>query len=207
MDPFDVAGWLDQPLLCASVAAVSKSGSPLLGVLWYKYEDGRLWFTTQRKHALARAIPLEGAEAAVAVELFDPPEHIEMVRISGTGREERWDEPLVTRMYSRYLTADLDTWPAGTWRERLADGLDGKYMLWTITADRGFALRYPNFGEAVELRWRSRRRGRSKLPRVRSAQRPDSSTALRRRPRAAVTLLLEVVAGDLVLLDLSADNS
>ena len=155
MRPFDVVSWLDQPLLCASVAAVGKSGSPLLGVLWYKYDDGRFWFTTQRTHPLACAIPLVGAEAAVAVELFDPPQHIEMVRISGVGREERWDEQLVVRMYSRYLGADLDAWPAGTWRERLPNGIDGKYMLWTISADRGFAVGYPNFGDAVELRWKS----------------------------------------------------
>lgn len=75
--PFDVAVWLDQPLLCASVATVGKHGSPLLGVLWYKYENGRFWFTTQRIHPLTRAIPLRESEAAIAVELFDPPEHIE----------------------------------------------------------------------------------------------------------------------------------
>jgi hypothetical protein len=158
MDPFDVVVWLDQPFLCASVAAVSpRGGSPMLGVLWYKYEDGRFWFTTQRKHPLAHAIPVRGAEAAVAVEVFDPPEHIEMVRVTGIGREEAWDEALVIRMYSRYLGSQLDSWPDGTWRERLADGLDGKYMLWTITADRGFAVGYPNFGDAVELRWKSPR--------------------------------------------------
>jgi hypothetical protein len=155
MRPFDIALWLDQPLLCASVAAVSKAGTPMLGVLWYKYEKGRFWFTTQRDHSLARAVPLSGAEAAVAVEVFDPPHRIEMVRVSGIGAEETWDAELVTRMYTRYLGADLDAWPEGTWRARLSNGLDGKYVLWTIGADRGFAVSYPNFGDAVEMRWKT----------------------------------------------------
>jgi hypothetical protein len=58
-------------------------------------------------------------------------------------------------MYSRYLGSDLESWPAGTWRERLPDGLDGAYVLWTIAADQGVAVGYPNFGAAAELRWKS----------------------------------------------------
>jgi hypothetical protein len=126
----------------------------MLGVLWYQYEDGRFWFTTQRDHALAR-IPVVRAEAAVAVELFDPPKHIEMVRASGAAAEEAWNADLVTRMYSRYLGSDVNRWPAGTWRERLASGLDGKYMLWTVAASRGFAVGYPDFGDAIEAGWRT----------------------------------------------------
>jgi hypothetical protein len=144
--PFDIAAFLDEPLRPAQVASVSPSGTPVLGSFWFLFEQGRFWFSSRPDTPIPVAVS-HGAEVAVIVDDFSPPESIRQVRVRGLGHFEPHDPGLVERMYRRYLGAELDDWPQ-FFRERLTDP---DWGLWTVTPTSGLAV---STFEAREVRWR-----------------------------------------------------
>jgi hypothetical protein len=76
--------FLNEPMRPAQVSAVSQSGLPLLGSLWFLFEDGRFWFNSLSGTLLLRAAS-GGTAVAVLVDDFDPPTRIMPVRVRGEG--------------------------------------------------------------------------------------------------------------------------
>lgn len=144
---FDVAAYLAEPDRPAQVAAVSPAGLPLLGSLWFVYQDSRFWFSTRAGAPLLRAITF-GSEVAVLVDEFSPPSRIRQVRIRGRGVIEPDDAARVESIYQRYLGGNLDAWP-DVFKDRVTDA---QFALWSVTPTTGFVVDYANF-EADEVRW------------------------------------------------------
>jgi len=144
---FDVDAFLDETGRCAQVASVSPTLAPLLGSLWYLFEDGRFWFSSEESSALVRAAK-RGVELAVIVDDFNPPS-IRQVRVRGHGRVESHDPDVVHRIYERYLGLVIDDWPPFfVARTGLVDG----WTLWSISPESGMAVTSPSFAEEV-YRW------------------------------------------------------
>lgn len=141
----NVAGFLAEPGRPAQVAAVSPSGLPLLGSLWFCYADGRFWFSSHPSSPLVRAAAA-GRPIAVIVDRFDPPSDIRQVRVRGPGTVEPPDPARVTAIYSRYL-GDGE-WPE-FFRTRVSDP---DWILWTVRPASGVVTDNPGF-RAVEQRW------------------------------------------------------
>ena len=146
--PFDIPGFLAEPLRLAQVASVAVSGAPLLGSLWFSYAGGRFWFSSARDGPFPSVVRRRGAEVAVLVDQFCPPELIRQVRVRGPARLERHDPRVVERIYARYLGQDLSTWPS-FFRDRCADS---SWVLWTATPAAGMAVATPHF-RGPEVRW------------------------------------------------------
>jgi hypothetical protein len=145
--PFDIAAFLDEPRRPAQVASVSPSGAPVLGSFWFLFTQGRFWFSSRPDTPLPVAVA-HGAEVAVIVDDFSPPQSIRQVRVRGHGRFEPHDAGQVERIYRRYLGAEMDFWPT-FFRARLNDP---DFSLWTVTPTSGLAVTSPDF-EPLELRW------------------------------------------------------
>jgi hypothetical protein len=146
--PFDIESFLAEPLRPAQVASVSPTGTPILGSFWFLFAEARFWFSSQPQTPLVRAVT-NGAEAAVIVDEFSPPEKIQQVRVRGHGRLEPHDPERVEQMYRRYLGDHLTEWPA-IFRRRPKDPA---WSLWTVTPRSGVVVAYPHFTEH-KLRWR-----------------------------------------------------
>jgi hypothetical protein len=144
---FDVRGFLDEPMRPAQVATVNRSGIPLLGSLWFVYQDGRFWFNSQQGSPLLIAAAA-GRAVAVIVDAFNPPERILQIRVRGRGAVEPHDPARVARIYRRYLGSALSEWPL-SFPERLTDPT---WVLWSVSPDSGLAVDYSGFG-GDELRW------------------------------------------------------
>src|ERR671934_2147814 len=108
--PFDVNAFLAEPLRPAQVASVTRSGTPILGSLWFLFAEGRFWFSSRPRTPLAMAA-MSGTEVAIIVDDFSPPENIRQVRVRGYGRVEPHDPARVEEMYRRYLGDELGAWP------------------------------------------------------------------------------------------------
>lgn len=108
--PFDIEAFLAEPLRPAQVASVNQSATPILGSLWFLFAEGRFWFSSRPQTPLAMAVT-SGAEVAIIVDDFSPPENIRQVRVRGHGRLEQHDPKRVEEMYRRYLGDDLAEWP------------------------------------------------------------------------------------------------
>jgi hypothetical protein len=145
---FDVDGFLEEPGRMAQVASVSPSAAPLLGSLWYSFQEGRFWFNSARSSALSKAAE-RGAPVAVIIDDFHPPDSIRQVRVRGPGRLEEHDADKVRHIYERYLGTDLDQWPP-FFRTRVGQ-TDG-WALWSVAPDSGMAVTSPGFYEEV-YRW------------------------------------------------------
>jgi hypothetical protein len=145
--PFDIAAFLAEPLRPARVASVNRSGRPILGSFWFLFAEGRFWFSSQPHTPIVVALT-SGAEAAVIVDDFSPPENIRQVRVRGRGGVERHDPKRVEQIYQRYLGIELAEWP-DLFRARIQDTA---WALWTVTPTSGLVAAYPNF-EDRELRW------------------------------------------------------
>ena len=145
--PYDVGGYLSEHLRPAQVSAVSQSGSPLLGSLWFLWVDRRFWFSSVSDSPLVRAFQ-NGSEVAVLVDDFSPPVDIRQVRVRGPARVERHDPARVKEIYERYLGADVDTWPGGL-RNRLDDL---NYIVWSVTPVSGVVASFAHF-KGEEARW------------------------------------------------------
>ncbi|MEL7157984.1 MAG: pyridoxamine 5'-phosphate oxidase family protein, partial [Actinomycetota bacterium] len=138
--PYDVAGYLSEHLRPAQVSAVSPSGSPLLGSLWFLWADRKFWFSSVFDSPLVRAFQ-RGSEVAVLVDDFSPPADIRQVRVRGPAGVEVHDPDRVEEIYVRYLGADLDTWPVG-FRNRLDDL---SYVVWSVTPVSGLVASFAHF--------------------------------------------------------------
>jgi pyridoxamine 5'-phosphate oxidase-like protein len=88
--PLDIEAFLAEPLRPAQVASVNQSGTPILGSFWFLFAEGRFWFSSRPRTPLAMAVT-SGAEAAVIVDEFSPPENIRQVRLRGHGGLEPHD--------------------------------------------------------------------------------------------------------------------
>jgi hypothetical protein len=149
---FDVDAFLGETGRCAQVASVSPTLAPLLGSLWYLFDDGRFWFSSAESSALVRAVK-RGVELAVLVDDFNPPS-IRQVRVRGHGRVESPDPDIVHRIYERYLGQAIADWPQFfVGRTGLVDG----WTLWSISPESGMAVTSPSFEEEV-YRWTTRDR-------------------------------------------------
>lgn len=137
---------------------MSPAGAPVLGSYWFLFAQGRFWFSSRPETPIPCAFT-RGAEVAVIVDEFSPPERIRQVRVRGPGRLEPHDADQVQRIYSRYLGTDLDDWPH-SFRARL---MEPGWALWTVTPTSGLVVAYPDF-DTRELRWR--RPEDSPLPRA-----------------------------------------
>jgi hypothetical protein len=149
-ESFDVAGFLAEPRRMAQVAAVSPGGLPLLGSVWFLFADGRFWFSSHPSTPLGMAAA-RGAEVAVLVDDFDPPDRIRQVRVRGPARVDAPDPARVHRLYARYLGPDPDSWP-GFFRDRTTDPT---WTLWSVPPDTGVATISPGF-RPQETRWHHR---------------------------------------------------
>jgi Pyridoxamine 5'-phosphate oxidase len=147
--PFDIEAFLAEPLRPAQVASVNGSGTPILGSFWFLFAEGLFWFSSRPLTPLAIAVK-GGAEAAVIVDEFSPPEDIRQVRVRGRGRLEPHDPMRVEQMYRRYLGDDRAGWP-DLFRIRPEDPT---WALWTVTPTSGVAVAYPYFDER-KVRWES----------------------------------------------------
>jgi Pyridoxamine 5'-phosphate oxidase len=129
-EPFDVAGFLAEAGRMAQVAAVSPGGVPLLGSVWFRFADGRFWFSSHPSTPFAAAAG-RGAAVAVLVDQFAPPDAIRQVRVRGAARVEPHDPDRVEAIYRRYLGA-------GAWPEFFRTRVhDTDWTLWTVTPDSG----------------------------------------------------------------------
>lgn len=147
--PFDIQEFFDEPLRPAQVAAVSASGTPLLGSMWFLYAQRKFWFSIRPEGPIPRAA-LNGSDVAVIIDDFSPPDSIRQVRIRGRGQTEPHDPVQVDRIYRRYLGAEQEGWPE-FFRRRLEDQ---SFALWTVTPTSGLAVAFPNF-DVTESRWDS----------------------------------------------------
>lgn len=149
MDPGEIHSYLAEPLRMAQVAAVSASGTPQLGSLWYLFDAGRFWFSSHPTSPFVTAAAA-AAQVAVIVDQFDPPERIRQVRIRGSARTDPHDPAVVQAIYARYLGAELAIWP-DFFRSRAKDP---GWTLWSVSPDSGMATTLPNF-RGDEVRWAS----------------------------------------------------
>lgn len=145
--PFDIRSFFDEPLRPAQLAAVSPTGMPLLGSMWFLYDRGRFWFSSRLETPIPRAAT-NGSDVAVIVDDFSPPDKIRQVRVRGPGHIEPHDPEQVKRIYRRYLGPDLDLWP-DFFRLRVDDS---HFALWTVAPMSGLAVAFPNF-DVNEARW------------------------------------------------------
>lgn len=150
MESEAIATFLAEPGRMAQVASVSGAGTPLLGSLWFVFEDGRFWFSSHPTSPLVHAFQ-QGAEVAVIVDDFTPPDSIRQVRIRGQARLHAADFHRVRRVYERYLGTDVSTWP-DFFQSRVADAA---WTLWSVAPDSGVATANPGF-RPVEVRWTQR---------------------------------------------------
>lgn len=148
MAPYDVRGFLAELGRPAQVASISAKGMPVLGSLWFCYDQGRFWFSSARNSPLPQAV-IRSMPVAVIVDDFNPPELIRQVRVRGAGMIERHDASVVNCIYRRYLGQDPGRWPEG-FRERAADSDD--WVLWSVRPDSGIVVTSPGFAETT-LRW------------------------------------------------------
>ena len=146
--PFDLVAFLDEPLRPASVATVGERGGPALGSLWYIFEERRFWFTSRDGQAPFLLAARAGRDVAVMVETFEPPEQIQLLRATGPARIEPRDAARIEKVYRRYLGHDFDECP-DVFRARLHDR---EFFLWTVLAQRGLVVTFPNFLPR-EFRW------------------------------------------------------
>jgi hypothetical protein len=146
----DIAGFLAETGRMAQVAAVSPRGVPLLGSVWFLFADGRFWFSSRPATPFAGAAG-RGAEVAVLVDQFDPPDRIRQVRVRGRSRVEAPDPDRVRAIYRRYLGPDPAAWPP-FFRDRA--GSDA-WLLWSVPPDSGVATVNPGF-RPEETRWLTR---------------------------------------------------
>jgi hypothetical protein len=144
---FDMRSFLDEPLRPAQVATVSRSGLPLLGSLWFAFEDDLFWFTSLDGSPLLVA-PTQRSAVAVLVDQFDPPGRIRQIRVRGSSRVESHDPERVYRIYRRYLGKSVDAWPL-SFPERLDDP---SWTTWSVSPDTGLAVDHENF-VGNEMRW------------------------------------------------------
>lgn len=145
---FDVDAFLGETGRSAQVAAASPAMEPLLGSLWYLFDDRRFWFRSPTSSPLVQAAE-RGVELAVIVDDFNPPTSIRQVRVRGHGRIEPHNPDLVRRIYERYLGLVIHDWPPlfrGTLR--VAEG----WTLWSVYPESGMAVTSPEFVEQV-YRW------------------------------------------------------
>jgi hypothetical protein len=145
---FDVSAFLLETFRSAQVAAVSPSHAPLLGSLWYLFDNHKFWFRSPKESPLARAAE-RGVELAVIVDDFNPPASIRQVRVRGHGCTEPHDSAVVCRIYERYLGLDVHDWPP-LFRE--TTGVSEGWTLWSVSPDSGMAVTSPGFVEEV-YRW------------------------------------------------------
>ncbi len=146
----DAAGFLAETGRPAQVAAVSPKRVPLLGSLWYLFDDGRFWFSSLSGSPLPEAA-MGPAEVAVIVDDFTPPASIRQVRVRGAAQLEDSDVARVRRIYSRYLGEDDRVWPEFFQRRPS----DPRWVLWSVWPDSGLAVSTPDF-RGDEYRWRTR---------------------------------------------------
>jgi hypothetical protein len=142
-----VANFLSEDLRMAQVAAVSKSGVPVLGSLWFVFDSDRFWFSSHPSSPLAAAAA-RAADLAVLIDQFDPPDRIRQVRVRGPGRVETHYPERVQQIYERYLGRDVSVWP-DFFRERVTDDT---WTLWSVSPIQGTATINPNFREQ-STRW------------------------------------------------------
>lgn len=146
-EPQHVAEFLAEDLRMAQVAAVAPSGVPLLGSLWFVFDDERFWFSSHPSSPFVAAVQ-RTADIAVLIDQFDPPDRIRQVRVLGPGRIEVHDARRVRLIYERYLGRDLSEWP-DFFGERVDDP---SWTLWSVSPVHGVATMYPNFREQ-SIRW------------------------------------------------------
>jgi hypothetical protein len=146
-EPHHVAEFLAEDLRMAQVAAMARSGSPLLGSLWFVFDDERFWFTSHPSSPFAAAVR-RNVDLAVLIDQFDPPDRIRQVRVRGPGRIEIHDARRVRQIYERYLGRSDSEWP-DLFRERVDDPA---WTLWSVPPVQGVATMYPNFREQ-SIRW------------------------------------------------------
>jgi hypothetical protein len=139
--------FLSEASRMAHVAAVSQAGVPLLGSLWFVFDDNRFWFNSHPTSPLVAATGRD-VDLAVLVDQFDPPDLIRQVRVRGPGRVEIHDPARVQQIHERYLGSDVSRWP-DFFRERINDDT---WTLWSVSPHRGVATMYPDFREE-STRW------------------------------------------------------
>ncbi len=142
-----VTEFLAEDLRMAQVAAVARSGVPVLGSLWFVFDDERFWLTSHPSSPFVAAAQ-RSADLAVLIDQFDPPDRIRQVRVRGPGRIEVHDARRVQQIYARYLGRDVGAWP-DFFRERVDDPT---WILWSVPPVQGVATMYPNFREQ-SIRW------------------------------------------------------
>jgi hypothetical protein len=130
------------------VAAVSPALAPLLGSLWYLFDNGKFWFRSPTSSPLVRAAE-RGVELAVIVDDFNPPASIRQVRVRGHGRIEPHDPIVVRHVYERYLGPAVEDWPP---LFRGTVGVAQGWTLWSVSHESGMAVTSPGFAEEV-YRW------------------------------------------------------
>ena len=145
---FDVDAFLGETGRSAQVAAVSPALAPLLGSLWYLFDNCRFWFRSPISSRLVRAAE-RGVELAVIVDDFNPPSSIRQVRVRGHGRTEPHDPVAVRRIYERYLGPAVEDWPP---LFRGTVGVAQGWTLWSVSPESGMAVTSPGFVEEV-YRW------------------------------------------------------
>jgi len=150
MEQQAIASFLEEPMRMAQVASVSPAGVPLLGSLWFLFDQGRFWFSSHPTSPLVRAF-LHGAEVAVIVDDFTPPDEIRQVRVRGAAQQHSADPTQVQRIYERYLGPDLATWP-DFFQTRVGST---DWTLWSVAPDSGVATINPDF-RPIEVRWNIR---------------------------------------------------
>ena len=146
-EPRDVEEFLAEDMRMAQVAAVARSGIPLLGSVWFVFDDERFWFTSHPSSPFVAAAQRD-VDLAVLIDQFDPPDRIRQVRVRGPGRIEVHDARRVRQIYERYLGRDVGEWP-DFFRERIDDPT---WTLWSVPPVQGVATMYPNFREE-SIRW------------------------------------------------------
>ena len=92
---------LESAQVCV-LATVNPDGSPHAMPMWYLYEDGNIWFTTQARAQKAKNIERTG-QAVVTLDLRDRPYYGVMVKGSAEISEALSREKLV-RLIERYLS-------------------------------------------------------------------------------------------------------
>ncbi|MGB0751406.1 MAG: PPOX class F420-dependent oxidoreductase [Gammaproteobacteria bacterium] len=92
---------LESPQVCV-LATVNPGGSPHAMPMWYLYEDGKIWFTTQAHAQKAKNIERTG-QAAVTLDIRDRPYYGVMVKGTAEVGEALARETLI-RLIERYLS-------------------------------------------------------------------------------------------------------
>ena len=147
IEPHQVSEFLSEELRMAQVAAVSRAGLPVLGSVWFVFEDNRFWFSSHPSSPLVAAAA-RGADIAVLVDQFDPPDLIRQVRVRGPARIDTHSPHRVHEIYERYLGHDVNRWP-DFFRKRVDDDT---WTLWSVSPNSGTATMNPDFREQ-STRW------------------------------------------------------